>query len=100
MTGYVLAKEADADLQNIYWFTHERWGENQAELYILGLFSTIEMLAQHPEMGRARIELSAKIRSFTHKRHIIYYMVLDEGIGMSRVLHGSADVDHAGLFEY
>lgn len=51
MTGYVLAKEADADLQNIYWFTHERWGENQAELYILSLFSTIEMLAQHPEMG-------------------------------------------------
>jgi toxin ParE1/3/4 len=99
VTGYSLAKNADADLQNIYWFTHERWGEKQAERYINGLFSTFEKLAQFPEMGRLRSELSAKIRSFAHKRHVIYYFAMDSEIGISRILHGSMDVENAGLFD-
>jgi toxin ParE1/3/4 len=99
VTGYILAKDADQDLQNIYWFTLERWGEQQAELYINELFSTFEKLAEFPEMGRMRTELSAKIRSFAHKRHVIYYLVLDGEIGISRVLHGSMDAENAGLFD-
>jgi toxin ParE1/3/4 len=99
VTGYTLAKDADQDLQNIYWFTHERWGEQQAEFYINGLFSTFDKLAQFPEMGRLRTELSAKIRSFVHKRHVIYYLTLDGEIGISRVLHGSMDMENAALFE-
>jgi toxin ParE1/3/4 len=99
VTGYSLAKDADDDLQNIYWFTHERWGEQQAERYISGLFSTFDKLAQFPEMGRPRSELSAKIRSFAHKRHVIYYFAIVDGIGISRILHGSMDLENAGLFE-
>ncbi len=99
MKGYLLSKDADADLQNIYWFTHERWGEEQAEIYINGLFAAFEKIAQYPEMGRTRVELNAKIRSFAHKRHIIYYVALKGEIGISRVLHGSMDVENAGLFE-
>lgn len=99
MTEYSLAEDADADLQNIYWFTHESWGENQAEIYINSLFSTFELLTQHPEMGRLRTELAKDIRSFVHKRHVIYYIVMDEEIGISRVLHGSMDVENEQLFE-
>ena len=57
------------------------------------------MLAQHPEMGRVRPELNAKIRSFVHKRHLIYFMQNESGIGIARVLHGAMDVEHAGLFD-
>ncbi len=86
-------------MQNIYWFTHERWDEQQAELYIHGVFSKFEKLAQFPEMGRLRTELSAKIRSFVHKRHVIYYTLRDGEIGISRVLHGSIDVENVGFFD-
>lgn len=99
MTDYVLARDAERDLVNIFWFTHERWGETQAEHYIHGLFESFETIAQHPDIGRVRPELSAKIRSFVHKRHIIYYMKMDEGIGVSRVLHASMDVEQTRLFE-
>jgi toxin ParE1/3/4 len=99
VTGYTLANDADADLQNIYWFTHESWGENQAEIYINSLFATFELLSQHPEMGRLRTELATDIRSFVHRRHVIYYLKMADGIGISRVLHGSMDVEEAGLFE-
>jgi toxin ParE1/3/4 len=98
VTGYVISKDADADLQNIYWYTYERWGEKQAELYINGLFLTFGTLAQFPEMGRTRVELNTKIRSLAHKRHVIYYITMDGQIGISRVLHGSMDEENAGLF--
>jgi plasmid stabilization system protein ParE len=42
--------------------------------------------------------LNAKVRSFAHKRHVIYYMALAGEIGISRVLHGSMDVENAGIF--
>ena len=71
----------------------------QAELYINGLFSTFDKLAQFPEMGRLRPELNINIRSFAHKPHVIYYMALVGEIGISRVLHGAMDVENAGLFE-
>jgi toxin ParE1/3/4 len=74
-------------------------GENQAAQYIDGLFSIFEKLAQYPELGRSRPELNAMIRSFAHKRHVIYYILLDGEIGISRVLHGSMDVENAGIFE-
>jgi toxin ParE1/3/4 len=99
VTDYVLSRDADTDLLNIYWFTHERWGEAQAEAYIHGLFESFATIAQHPDIGRSRAELSPQIRSLVHKRHIIYYLKMDEGVGISRVLHVSMDVEHAGLFE-
>jgi toxin ParE1/3/4 len=99
VAGYILASEADTDLQNIYWFTHDRWGEKQAAQYIEGLFSTFENLVQYPELGRSRPELNSSVRSFAHKRHVIYYMVIKGEIGIARVLHGSMDVANAGIFE-
>jgi toxin ParE1/3/4 len=99
VTDYVLAREADNDLINIYWFTHERWGETQADVYIKGLFEIFSTIGRHPDMGRARPDLSAKVRSFVHKRHVIYYVKMADGIGISRVLHASMDVEHADLFE-
>lgn len=99
MTSYVLAEDADADLQNIYLFTLDNWGEAQAEIYINSLFSSFETLASHPEMGRLRTELGKDIRSFVHKRHIIYYVNMTTGVGISRVLHSSMDVEHSNTFE-
>jgi toxin ParE1/3/4 len=97
VTSYRLAADADADLQNIYWFTHESWGENQAEIYINSLFATFDLLAQRPEMGRLRTELARDIRSFTHKRHVIYYTNLNAEIGIARVLHVSMDVEQTDI---
>ena len=49
-------------------------------------------LAANPEMGRAREELAPLVRSFPVGRYIIFYRVLDDGIEIARVLHGSRDL--------
>jgi toxin ParE1/3/4 len=99
VSGYNLSKEADSDLETIYLFTHERWGERQAETYINGLFLTFDRLAEFHEMGRARPELSSKLRSLAHKSHVIYYQIMGEVIGISRILHGSMDIENAEFFD-
>jgi toxin ParE1/3/4 len=99
VTSYKLAEDADTDLQNIYLYTLENWGEQQAEIYINGLFARFATLASHPEMGRLRTELGKNIRSFVHKRHVVYYIKMTEGVGISRVLHASMDVENSGIFE-
>ena len=44
-------------------------------------------------MGRARDELAPDVRSFPFGRYVIFYMPLDDGIDVVRVLHGARDVD-------
>ena len=98
MTDFALSQDAEADMENIYWFTFERWGEAQAVGYVESLFQSFATLSRHPEIGKPRVELRTGIKSFPHKRHIIYYMLLPEGVGIARVLHASMDVEHGDLF--
>jgi plasmid stabilization system protein ParE len=49
-------------------------------------------------MGRLWSELAKDFRSFANKRHVICYLKMVDGIGILRMLHGSMDIDHSGLF--
>jgi toxin ParE1/3/4 len=44
-------------------------------------------------MGRTRDELAAELRSFPVGRYVVFYMPLDDGVDVIRVLHGSRDID-------
>jgi toxin ParE1/3/4 len=46
-------------------------------------------------MGRAREELAADLRSFPFGRYVIFYMPVQDGIDVVRVLHSARDVDAA-----
>jgi plasmid stabilization system protein ParE len=49
---FALSKEADADLQEIYLYSAENWGETGATEYIENLFHVFELLAQRPGIAR------------------------------------------------
>ena len=51
------------------------------------------MLAAQPMMGRAREELAPGVRSFPFGRYVVFYMPLNDGIDVVRVLHGARDID-------
>jgi len=46
-------------------------------------------------MGRARHELVVDLRSFPFGRYVIFYMPIEGGIDVVRVLHSARDVDAA-----
>jgi toxin ParE1/3/4 len=51
-----------------------------------------EVLANHPQMGRLRPELSEKLRSWNVHRFVIFYFPISDGIEVARVLHSAMDI--------
>jgi len=51
------------------------------------------LLATQPKVGRARDKLVPGVRSFPFGRYVVFYMSIDDGIDVVRVLHGARDID-------
>lgn len=63
----------------------DRWADHLDE--------QVRVLATQPMMGRARDELAPGVRSFPFGRYVVFYVPLDDGIDVVRVLHGARDID-------
>jgi len=50
------------------------------------------LLAEFPEMGRMRHEFIINLRSFPVKNYIVFYLPVENGIEILRVLHASRDI--------
>jgi toxin ParE1/3/4 len=68
---------------------------DQADRWIDKLDEKFGILATQPLMGRAREELAADLRSFPFGRYVIFYMPVQDGIDVVRVLHSARDVEAA-----
>ncbi len=64
-----------------------------ADRWVDHLDKQFRVLATQPMMGRARDELVPGVRSFPFGRYVVFYMPLDDGIDVVRVLHGARDID-------
>ncbi|SDH59407.1 toxin ParE1/3/4 [Chryseobacterium taeanense] len=89
---YILSEAADQDLENIFDFTLNQFGFDQAEKYLLEIEDVFKILVLHPESGKARNEVKEGLYSFPKDNHIIFYRILDKQIQIIRVLHGSRDL--------
>ena len=64
-----------------------------ADRWVDQLDEQFRVLATQPMMGRARNELAPGVRSFPCGRYVVFYVPLDDGIDVVRVLHGARDID-------
>lgn len=64
-----------------------------ADRWVDDLDAQFRMLATQPMMGRARDELAPRVRSVPFGRYVVFYVPLDDGIDVVRVLHGARDID-------
>lgn len=82
---------AAADILDIWDYIAEG-GIDQADRWVDKLDEKLELIATQPLMGRARDELAAKVRSFPFGRYVVFYVPVDDGIDVVRVLHSARDV--------
>ena len=57
------------------------------------LDAQFRVLATQLMLGRARNEPAPGVRSFPVGRYVVFYVPLDDGIDVVRVLHGARDID-------
>ena len=89
---YILSEIADKDLEDIFDYTFDEFGFDQAEKYLLEIEEIFQNLIINPQIGKKRDEIKQGLYSFPKDNHIIFYRILDNHIRIVRVLHGRRDI--------
>lgn len=89
---YILSQEADFDLEDIFDYTKEEFGLDQAVHYLTEINILFEKLILTPHAGRSRNEIKLGLYSIMVNQHIIFYRILTSHIRIVRVMHGSRDL--------
>jgi toxin ParE1/3/4 len=86
-----LSRLAEQDLLEI-WSYIARDNPDAADRFINLLTEKCQLLAESPEIGRRREELSPRLRSFPVGRYVIFYQIAERGIEVARVLSSYRDL--------
>ena len=92
MGAYSLSRKAAADIDGIYTYTIERHGLAPAKKYVNGLHACFEYLAEYPMLGRQAEQIAPGVRRHECQSHVVFYVPVDTGVTIVRVLHARMDV--------
>lgn len=84
-----IQQAASLRLDDIYRYTRDRWGEAQANRYIIGMFEAFGRIETHGTASRpVPAEFGVEGFVFRYERHLVYWRRLANGdIGIVTVLH-------------
>jgi toxin ParE1/3/4 len=86
-----LAPAAAEDLRGIQRYTVEQWGHGQWRRYAEDLDALFARLSEHPELGSARGDVRAGLRSIPVGTHVMWYRLGPERLEVVRILHAAMD---------
>lgn len=93
MAEFSLRPKAIADLEGIWEYTVDTWGEEQAERYVRLINESFREIADNPSLGRPCDAIRNGYRKRGVSRHVIFYRTIDGGVDVVRILHERMDVD-------
>lgn len=86
-SGFRLTRDAQQDLKGIRRYTVDRWGQEQSRKYLQGVREAMELLAEFPGQGLARLDVGEGVFSFPYGSHMLYYRVENDIAVVFAVLH-------------
>ena len=99
--SYSLRALAQEDLEEIWLYTYEEWGDDQADKYLDLLFSRFTWLAENPLLGKKRDDIKAGYYCFPEGMHRVFYTLTKNGIDIIGIPHQSMDViNHIGTDQF
>lgn len=89
MARFLVQNAASHRIDEIFRYTLDRWGADQAETYIIGLFDAFAKIESHEVLSRPiPVELGVDGFFFRYKKHYVYWRYLSNGdIGIVTILH-------------
>ena len=85
-----LLPAAEQDLENIWDYSVENWGEEKAGQYLDSQFAAFDLIAINPAIGLEYHEFTPSVRIHQHLSHLIIYLEGETEIVIVRVLHKNA----------
>jgi len=83
--------EAEADLADIWHYSAERWGVNQADRYTDDIRDACLALADGSRLGK-RVDVRPDYLKYRVGRHMLYFREHSDRLEIIRILHGAMDV--------
>jgi plasmid stabilization system protein ParE len=89
MAAVRIQDAASHRLDDIFRYTRDRWGTEQADRYIAGLFEVFDRIALHAVLSKPiPAEFGVDGYFCRYQRHVVYWRNLSSGdIGIVTVLH-------------
>ncbi len=91
-SNYSPRKLAETDLEDIWLYTIEEWGIEQADEYIRMLLSRFSWISKNPLLGKKRDDIKLGYYCFPEGKHLIFYTITPNGIDIIGVPHQSMDI--------
>ena len=91
--NYVLTKEAESDLENIWLYSFENWSIEQADRYLNLLLNEFDYLCINPKYG---IDFGKIRKDYWRSKvnsHFIFYKIKMDEIQIIRILHEMMDIE-------
>lgn len=86
-----LSPKALADLDAIWDYSAENWGETRSRAYIRGIDAALELVAANPHMARDAGSIRPGLLKYHVGSHVVFFRVDDKRIVVSRILHSRMD---------
>lgn len=90
---YKLLNYARKNIEEIADYTTKNWGVSQRRKYIKALYDGFELIANNPQIGKLRGELSQNLRSLVVESHVIYYSEKADHLAIVALIHKNMDPD-------
>ena len=89
MAAVRIQAAASHRLDEIYHYTQDHWGAEQADRYIIGLFEALDRIGTHGVVSKPiPAEFGVDGYCFRYERHFVYWRRLSNGdIGIVTILH-------------
>ncbi|WP_298394343.1 type II toxin-antitoxin system RelE/ParE family toxin [Sphingobium sp.] len=89
MSQYRVQQAAGRRIDDIFIYTREKWGQDQAEAYIRSLFARFDDIVGHRIAWRnVPIEFGVDGFYCRYEHHYIYWRMLSDGaVGIVTILH-------------
>lgn len=94
---YQLRQHAKDDLEQIWFYSADKWGKAQANRYLSQLFKCLNQLAQNPALGVKREDVRPGYFSFSVLQHRVFYLQDASGIDVVAIIHQRMDVKSANI---
>lgn len=86
-----LSARAEVDLADIWVYSAEQWGVDQADRYLDALLARFVWLCENPSLWMPRQDIAEGLYGYPQQSHVIYFRADPDApdvIEIARVLHG------------
>ena len=93
--NYQISVKANEDIEAIWLYTFENWGQEQADRYYNLILNEIEYIAENFESGKSMEFLRKGYRATKVKSHLIFYRKNKKNtVEIIRILHQKMDIEN------